>query len=55
MQKQTVEFVVQTAKDGTIVTVGKSVILQPKTNYSGKKTRWFDDSKLLKSNKNNKA
>lgn len=51
MQKQTVEFAVETAKDGTI-TIGKSVILQPKTNYDGrKKTHWFDDSKLLKSNK----
>ena len=33
MQKQTVEFAVETAKDGTI-TIGKSVILQPKTNYN---------------------
>lgn len=51
MQKQTVEFAVETAKDGTITNIGKSVILQPKTNYNGKKTNWFDDSKLLKSNK----
>lgn len=54
MQKQTVEFAVETAKDGTI-TIGKSVILQPKTNYNARKTKWYDDSRLIKANKSNKA
>lgn len=55
MQKQTVEFAVETAKDGTITNIGKSVILQPKTNYDGRKTNWLDDSRLIKANKKNKA
>ena len=55
MQKQTVEFAVETAKDGVIRNIGKSTIIQPKTNYDGRKTRWFDDSRLIKVNKSNKA
>lgn len=50
MQKQTVEFAVET-KNGIVKRIGKSSIYQPKTNYSGKGTKWFDDSKLLKSNR----
>ena len=47
MQKQTIQFAVQ-RKNGVIQRVGKSAILQPKTDYKGKGTKWFDDSKLLK-------
>lgn len=31
-------------KDG----IGRSQILQPKVHYTGKGTKWFDDSKLIK-------
>lgn len=47
MQKQTIEFAVQTS-NGVVQKVGKSSILQPKTNYTGKGTKWFDDSQLIK-------
>lgn len=29
-------------------TIGRSQILQPKVNYTGKGTKWFDDSKLIR-------
>lgn len=35
-------------KNGVIQRVGKSTILTPRTNYQGKSTKWFDDSKLLR-------
>lgn len=47
MQTQTVEFAIE-KKNGVITRIGKSTILQPKTNYNGKGTKWFDDSKLIK-------
>lgn len=50
MQTQTVEFAVET-KSGVVENIGRSTILQPKTNYSGKGTQWFDDSKLIKADK----
>ena len=50
MQKQTVEFAVQT-KNGVVQKVGKSSVLVPKTNFKGGEIKFFDDSKLLKSNK----
>ena len=50
-QKQTVEFAT-VIKNGVVQKIGKSSILQPKTNYSGKgSTKWFDDSKLIKTNR----
>lgn len=49
-KKQMVEFAT-VVKDGVVQKIGKSAILQPKPNYSGKGTKWFDDSKLLKSNR----
>lgn len=45
--KQTLEMAVQT-KNGAVQRIGKSAIYQPKTNYQGKGTKWFDDNKLLK-------
>lgn len=50
MQKQIVEFAVQT-KNGMVQRVGKSSVLIPKTNFKGGEIKYFDDSKLLKSNK----
>lgn len=47
MNKQEAQFAVET-KNGVIQRIGKSAILQPKTNYQGKGTKWFDDTKLLK-------
>lgn len=42
MQKQTIQFAVQ-SKNGVVQKVGKSSILQPKTNYKGGKTNWLPD------------
>lgn len=50
MQTQTVEFAIE-KKNGVVTRIGKSAILQPKTNYNGKETKWYDDSKLLKKKK----
>lgn len=47
MQKQTIQFAVQ-SKNGVVQRVGKSTILQPKTNFKGGSVKWFDDSKLIK-------
>lgn len=47
MKKQTAEFATVT-KDGVVEQIGRSYILVPKTNYSGKGTKWFDDTKLIK-------
>lgn len=47
MDKQTIQFIVE-SKNGVVQRVGRSTILTPKTNYTGKGTKWFDDSKLLK-------
>lgn len=41
-QKQTVEFAT-VVKDGVVQKIGKSVIYTPKTNYSGKGTKWYED------------
>ena len=51
MKKQVVEFAT-VVKDGVVQKIGRSSILTPKTNYSGKKgTKWFDDNRLLKTNR----
>lgn len=42
MQKQTVEFAVET-KNGVVQRVGKSSILQPKTNFKGGSVKWYED------------
>ena len=49
-KKQTIEFAVET-KGGVVQKVGRSSVYQPKTNFKGEKTKWFDDSKLLKTNR----
>lgn len=47
-KKQRADFAIVT-KNGVVQQIGKSSILQPKTNYSGKRgIKWFDDSRLLK-------
>ena len=52
MQKQTIQFAVQT-KNGVVQKVGKSSVLVPKTNFKGGEIKFFDDSRLLKTNKDN--
>lgn len=49
MQKQTVEFAVKT-KNG-MVKVGKSTILQPKTNFKGGSIKWYEDKPKQKEGK----
>lgn len=54
MQKQEVQFATK-VRNGVVVEIGRSVIYTPKTFYSGRTTKWFDDSKLLKVNHNNQV
>lgn len=44
MQKSTVEFVVET-KNGAVQKVGKSVLIQPKTNFKNGSVKWHKDRK----------
>lgn len=48
-RKQMIQYAVVT-QNNIVQKVGKSTIYQPKTNYSGKGMKWFDDSKFLKKN-----
>lgn len=48
MKKQTMEFVVQTDESGIVKNIGVGVAYHPPIKYDGRKTKWFDDSKLLK-------
>lgn len=50
MRKSTITFAVKT-KNGVVTEIGRSSLLQPKTNFKGGSIKWFDDSKLLKSAK----
>ena len=51
MHKQAIQFAVQ-SKDGVIEKVGKSTILQPKTNFHGgsDSIKWYEDKPKKKSN-----
>lgn len=42
MQKQTVEFAI-TRKNGSITKVGRTGIVQPKTNYKGGSIKFYKD------------
>ena len=42
MQKQTIQFAVE-SKNGVVQRVGKSTILQPKTNFQGGSIKWYED------------
>lgn len=50
MKSQTMHFAT-VSKNGIISKIGRSTILQPKPNFKGGSIKWFDDSKLLKTNK----
>lgn len=42
MKTQTAEFVIQT-EDNVVKKIGRSIILQPKTNFKGGQIRWYED------------
>lgn len=44
MQKQTIQVATVT-KNGIVQKVGKSTILQPKTNFKGGHIKWYEDKK----------
>ena len=54
MEKQKVEFAV-VQKDGVIQKVGTAHVLAPAIEFKGGKIPWFDDDKLLKSNRAGKS
>ena len=54
MEKQKVEFAV-VQKDGMIQKVGSAHVLAPVIEFKGGKIPWFDDAKLLKSNRTGKS
>ena len=51
MKKDTMQFAIEKDRNKVVKRIGKSVILQPKPHFSGERTKWFDDSKLLKKKK----
>lgn len=44
MKKQTVNFAVVTKK-GTVQSIGRSTIYQPKPNFKGGSIQWYEDKK----------
>lgn len=50
MKKQTMQFAA-VSKNGVVTQVGRSEVLQPKTNFKGGSVKWFDDTRLLKKSK----
>lgn len=48
MKSQTIQFGVNKDKSNVVQQVGKSVMYHPPIKYDGRKTKWFDDTKLLK-------
>ena len=49
MQKQITQFAAVT-KAGVVQRIGSSSIYHPPIQYDGRKTKWFDDSKLIRKN-----
>lgn len=49
MQRQTIQFAVET-KNGVVQRIGKSIILQPKTNFKGGSIKWYEDKPKKKNN-----
>lgn len=47
MKKYSMQFAIKINRDQTIE-IGKSVVLTPKTQYTGKGIKWFDDTKLIR-------
>ncbi len=48
MKKQTVEFAV-TRNNSIIDKIGRSSILQPRTNFRGGSIKWYEDKPKVKS------
>lgn len=48
-RRQVIQHAVK--KENGVIKTGKSYIMQPKVNYTGQDTRWFDDSQLIKKHK----
>lgn len=48
MNRQTVEFAV-TQNNGVINKIGRTSILQPKTNFKGGSIKWYEDRPKVKS------
>ena len=46
MKTQTIQFATVT-KNGVVQKVGKSTILQPKTNFKGGSIKWYEDNKKV--------
>ena len=46
MKTQTIQFATIT-KNGVVQKVGKSTILQPKTNFKGGSIKWYEDKKKI--------
>ena len=44
MKTQTIQFAT-VIKNGVVQKVGKSTILQPKTNFKGGSIKWYEDKK----------
>ena len=47
MRKQITTFA-SASNCGVISQVGRSAIMQPKTNFKGGSIKWFDDSRLIR-------
>lgn len=43
MHKQVVEFAVEKTSEGQVKSIGKSIVWQPKTNFSGGSIKWLED------------
>lgn len=48
MKKEMTQYAVMTDSNKVVQKIGRSTILQQRTHFCGKRTKWFDDSKLLK-------
>lgn len=51
MDKQVTGFYTVKDENNVIKQIGKMSVFKPKIKYNGKKTKWFDDNKLLKNRK----
>lgn len=49
MHKQMITFSIEKTNSGAIKSIGRSIIGQPKTNFSGGSVKWYEDK--LKSSK----
>ncbi len=53
MKKTTMQFATVT-ENGVVTKIGRSSVLTPKPKFKGGSIPWFDDSKLLKKNPQNR-